>query len=203
MGTPLLPSWAPRVSKLKIHKLYQLDASGIYDDELLNDVGWAFFARCLSFIEAVDAVQGKVHCPSCGEIIFHQGQKEEILTCMCGWTLSWSNYFTTIQHKQLSGAEPVLNLFREFVAIFPKVKNNREKMITIDRLIHGFHYYYKDNTPTRPVAVNLIEGKLSEVMAFLDELSYGEMSTPGIKDVKHSWDENIKYARSWGKTKTD
>jgi len=197
--TPLLPTWAPRISKSKIFRLYHLDALGIFDDELLDEIGWGFYARCRSFIDAVNAVRGQAPCPTCGNSINHNGQKEEVLICNCGWKLSWGEYFETIQHKQLSGAEPVLNLFQEFIDRFPKAINYRGKMILIDQLIHGFHYYYKNNTPTRPVAVNLIEGKLSEVIEFLDRLSYGESSTPGIKNVKTDWDRNIQYARSWGK----
>ena len=67
----------------------------------------------------------------------------------------------------------------------------------IDRLLHSFHWYYKTNEPTRPVAVNLIEGRLRQVIGFLDNLSYGEKSTPGTKDNKASWDKNIQPARGW------
>jgi hypothetical protein len=49
-------------------------------------------------------------------------------------------------------------------------KTGRSKEnVSIDRLI-GFRYYYKDNTPTRPVA-NLGE-RLSDVIQFLEDLSY-------------------------------
>jgi hypothetical protein len=201
--TPLLPAWAPRIPKSKIFRLYQLDALGIYDDELLDEIGWRFYARCRSFIDAVNAVRGQVPCPVCGNTINHHGQKDEDLQCDCGWKLSWGEYFETIQHKQLSGAEPVLILFQEFIEHFPKATDNRDKMILIDRLIHGFHYYFKNHTPTRPVAVNLIEGKLNEVIEFLDRLSYGESSTPGVDEVKTEWDKNIQYARSWGKSKPE
>ena len=54
----LLPQWAPRVPKSKIKRLYELDAKGIYDDELLDDVGYALFARCQSFITACQATSG-------------------------------------------------------------------------------------------------------------------------------------------------
>ncbi len=32
-----LPQWAPRVEKRKIQQLYQNDARGIYDEELIID----------------------------------------------------------------------------------------------------------------------------------------------------------------------
>lgn len=57
--------------------------------------------------------------------------------------------------------------------------------------------YYKTNGPTRPVAVNLIEGRMSEVVAFLDDLSYGEKSTPGTRENLGEWNKNIEANRGW------
>jgi len=34
-------------------------------------------------------------------------------------------------------------------------------------------------------------------MAFLDELTYGNASTPGLKDNLAEWNENIQTAREW------
>ena len=66
----------------------------------------------------------------------------------------------------------------------------------IDHLIHGFHWYYKTNGPTRPVAVNLIEGTMGEVVAFLDRLT-GDKSTPGRRESFAQWDETIEVNRDW------
>jgi len=98
-------------------------------------------------------------------------------------------------------AEPYLppRLFREYVAAYPAARTAREKMLLIDRLLHGFHWYYKDNSPTRPVAVNLIEGRLGDVIAFLDSLTYGEHSTPGTKENCDVWNERVETARSWSR----
>ncbi|HUT33282.1 MAG TPA: hypothetical protein VNE39_07380, partial [Planctomycetota bacterium] len=155
---PRLPTWAPCVPQRLIRRLYETDAKGIYDDELIDEVGYALFARCESFITANRAVAGEPPCPLCGQTV----PRQEVLRCPCGWELPWPDYFKTIQHKQLSGAEPVLAQFRDFVAKFPAARTPREKLLLIDRLIHGFHYYYKTQLPTRPVAVNLIEGRLRE-----------------------------------------
>ena len=70
-------------------------------------------------------------------------------------------------------------------------------MRLIDCLIHGFHWYYKTVGPTRPVAINLIEGRLSDVVAFLDRLSYGDQSTPGMRETYAEWDKNIDANRNW------
>jgi hypothetical protein len=192
-----LPEWAPRVSQQDIRRLYEDDARGIHDDELLDEVGYGLLARCESFIAAVEAVHGRALCPRCGAIVEHGACKDELLQCSCGWELPWRDYFATIQHKQLSGAKPVLDLFRHYVRTFPSRTTARAKMLAIDALIHGFHYFYKTGGPTRPVAVNLIEGRLNEVIDFLDALTYGPQSTDGLSQKKQAWDEKIQTALSW------
>jgi hypothetical protein len=188
-----LPTWAPRVSKRDIRRLYKTDAQGIYDLDLIHEVGYGLLARCESFITANRAREGELPCPECGQSV----RREETLRCRCGWTLPWADYFKTIQHKQLSGAEPVLVQFQDFVDAFPSARTPQEKMLLIDCLIHGFHYYFKTGDPTRPVAVNLIEGRLSDVVAFLDRLTYGEKSTPGMRETYAQWDRNIDVNQGW------
>jgi hypothetical protein len=191
------PQWASRVTQQEIRHLYETDAQGIYDEALIDDVGYGLLARCESFIEAVEATQGRARCPNCRSIVIHTGDKEATLRCLCGWSLTWGAYFKTIQHKQLSGAEPVLDQFRAFVRSFPAAKTPQAKMVLIDRLIHGFHWYLKTHTPTRPVAVNLIEGRLRDVVIFLDRLTYGEDSTPSLEETYAEWNEKIEVNRDW------
>ncbi len=180
-----------------IRRLYETDAKGIYDEELINEAGYGLLARCQSFLAANEAAHGRAMCPLCAHPIPHSGDKEEVLTCPeCGWQLTWGEYFATFQHKQLSGAEPVLALFRDFVCRFPAARSARERTILIDRLLHGFHWYQKHGH-TRPVAVNLVEGKLPEVIAFLDELTYGETSTPGLAQTREEWVRNSQNVRQW------
>jgi len=192
-----LPTWARRVAKSKVRRLYETDARGIYDEELIDEVGYGLLARCESFITASRAVAGELPCPRCGARV----RREEVLRCPCGWELPWADYFRTMQHKQLSGAEPVLDQFRSFVEAFPSARTPRERMLRIDRLLHGFHWYLKANAatsaPTRPVAVNLLEGRLGDVVAFLEGLTYGRKSTPGTTENLADWNSNIEVNRSW------
>jgi hypothetical protein len=181
------------VARRKIRQLYEKDAQGIYDEDLIHEVGYGLLARCESFITANRAREGELPCPECGQSV----RREEMLRCPCGWALPWVDYFKTIQHKQLSGAEPVLKQFREYVEAFPSARTLREKMLLIDRLIHGFHWYCKTSAPTRPVAVNLIEGRMRDVVAFLDRLNYGEKSTPGTRETYAEWDVNLNVHPNW------
>jgi len=191
------PVWAPRVPQHKIRQLYLDDAQRIYDDALIANVGYGLLARCQSFLAANEAARGRAICPVCSAIVPHTGDNSEVMQCaQCGWELTWGEYFATFQHRQLSGAEPVLELFSDFVERFPKAKRPQERVFLIDRLIHGFHWYHKFGC-TRPVAVNLIEGRLSEVIAFLDNLTYGEGSTPGTREAQAEWVKNSQNARQW------
>jgi hypothetical protein len=197
MNEPELPVWAPRVPQWKIRRLYEDDAAGLHDEDLLDDVGYSLLARCESLIAACAAVNGLARCPRCGAEIGHPGDKEAALTCACGWQARWGQYFSTIQRKQLSAADPVIRQFQDYIARFPAAKTPRAKMLLIDALIHGFHWNLNTNTTTRPAAINLIEGRLTDVIAFLDELSYGGGSTPGLQETKREWDTNVQTARSW------
>jgi hypothetical protein len=194
----IIPTWAPRVTQREIRRLYETDAKGIYDEDLINEVGYGLLSRCQSFIEANEARAGNARCANCSATAVHSCDMEEILRCDCGWELSWKEYFKTIQHKQLSGAEPVLAQFRTFINKFSIARTPQQKILAIDRLIHGFHWYYKTNSPIRPVAVNLIEGSMSGVVAFLDQLTngvYGDKSTPGIRENFAEWDKKIEANR--------
>ena len=68
-------------------------------------------------------------------------------------------------------------------------------MFYIDKLLHGFHWSVRYG-PTRPVAINLIEGRLRDVIQFLDTLSYGPGNTPGIIQNQAAWLEKSQNARN-------
>lgn len=195
------PTWYPRVPKHKIRRLYQQDARGIQDEELADEVGFALLARCESFLEANKAVQGQAVCPVCGGLVYHKAQKEEWLVCgVCGWSLQWEKYFSTLQGKQLSGAAPVIRLFHDYIKKFPIAQTYQHKMLLIDQLIHGYHWHQKFGA-TRPVAVNLIDGRLADVIAFLDELHHGESSASGLKNSHDQWEEKSQSVRRWLESK--
>src|SRR5512135_1869708 len=104
----IMPQWAPRVPQHHIRRLYETDAQGIYDEDLINEVGYGLLARCQSFVDAMAATRGKAKCPCCAAVVTHTANTTGLLRCDCGWELPWADYLRTIRHKQLSGAEPVL-----------------------------------------------------------------------------------------------
>ena len=101
-------TWAPRLSRAKLHRLYTLDSLGIVDDELIAEVGHALEARCESILAVHDAQHGRVHCPRCARedrttLIPHHGHEDAPLLCpVCGWHTTWHTYRATFRHKQLN-----------------------------------------------------------------------------------------------------
>src|SRR5947209_5700042 len=96
--------WAPRVPREQIRRLYEADASGLPDEELLDDVSFSLFQRCRSILTATEAHAGRAACPRCEQIILHHHDKEEVLVCAgCGWHMTWGAYFKSYQGKQLHG----------------------------------------------------------------------------------------------------
>ena len=187
-----LPTWAPRVKPYLIRQLYENDAQSLLDRTLMDKVGWALHARCDSFLLAREASQGRVHCPACGTTIQHDLRPKRILCCpTCEWSCAWKDFAETIRNQQLHGGPEVIALFQACVDQFPKAKTPTEKMLLIDGLIHGFHHYLRSGRTRRPVGINLIDGHLEFVIDFLDRLSTGPGSTPGLQQTQAEWRERI------------
>ncbi len=188
MTSHQLPQWAPRIKQDLIRRLYESDACGMLDEDLLDEVGWALVHRCRSFIEANAAVRGKAPCPACGQAVRHHSGQDEVLACAaCGWSLPWKDYFATIRRRQLSGAEEIVAVFQNYIDTFPHVREPQEKMAKIDFVIHSFHWNALHTPGARAGAVNLIEGNLHDVVQFLNRLSVGPGSTPGVADQRTAW----------------
>lgn len=194
-------NWTPRVAKRKVRHLYETEAQGVYDDELIDEIGITLFCRCRDILTIHEARFGsQVRCQRCdrqGKETFiprTRKARDEVLTCSeCGWSITWGQFMKSIRRKQLNPGGAV-DVFRRFTDLYPRQTTPRNKLLAIDRLIHEFHYGLK-NDPGRPVAVNLLVGKIEEVVAFLDELS-GMTDTPDITRTHQEW--KAKYdSTSW------
>lgn len=187
--------WAPKLRPEKLRRLYETDARGILDEELIDEVAFTLYSRCDSILTVTEAFRGWVKCPGCGQIVLRPtdgtGPKEESLHCAgCGWQASWAEYHRSWQNRQLWGGNAV-EWFEEYVRRFPAARTPREKMLLIDRLIHAFHHDLKRNAYNRPAAANLIEGNLRQVIEFLDRLTYGPAGTPGLQQSQAEWREKL------------
>lgn len=79
--------WSPRVSKAKLRRLYESTCNGIWDEDLINDVGMTLYLRCRDILIIHQAEsEGKVTCPRCdrsgkNSLIVRQGNRWTPMTC--------------------------------------------------------------------------------------------------------------------------
>jgi hypothetical protein len=192
--------WNKKVPQALIARLYNQSVSGICDDELADEVGWALYARCDSIISATNGFEKKcLVCPKCGKDI---PLIDDVFDCVCEFRATWSEFRSSYKGKQLH-ASNALPVFIAYQRDFPKAKTYGEKLICIDVLIHSFHIksaYYK-TLPSydvedesvelnRPTGANLIEGTLTEVILFLDKLS----SIDAYSQEKARWRSIVERA---------
>ena len=190
MQETVRPYWAPRVRPQRIRRLYENDARGILDEELIDEVGYALYMRCRSILQVTTAYRGRVQCPRCeGEVERKSRDRKEPLHCAgCGWGMTWGAYLDTVKGKNLYGGGAV-DAFAEYAKKFERARGPREKLLLIDRLIHTFHWREYIKQYTRPAGVNLIEGTWEEVLEFLDRLTHGDSATPEMRENRRSWYE--------------
>jgi transcription elongation factor Elf1 len=194
--------WSPRVPKWKLRRLYERVAQGIWDDELIDDVGMTLFMRCRDILRIHRASAKKlVTCPRCDRtgtetLIHRKGNRDTPIVCpVCGWSMTWYAYHRTWKRRQLNPGGAV-DYFRAFVDSYPRAGTPRDKMLAIDLVIHSWHFSLRDepDRPTRPAGVNLVVGKLGDVVRFMDELS-GLTLPSEMQQTDRIWRE--RYASTY------
>ncbi len=195
--------WTRRVSQSKLRRLYESYAEGIVDRDLIDDVGIALYMRCRDILTVKRARQERqVRCPVCDRarrerfIERHDGLEELIQCPDCGWEIRWHDYVRAVQRKQLNPGGATV-AFESFMARYERARSPNEKMLAIDRLIHEFHYSLKElpDQPTRPAGVNLIQGRMTAVTRFLDDLTAGRLSDPEMRRTRSEWEANLQAFR--------
>ena len=58
--------WSPKLRPEKLQRLYETDARGIVDEELIDEVGYTLYSRCDSILTVTEAFAGRLKCPGCG-----------------------------------------------------------------------------------------------------------------------------------------
>ena len=193
-------NWSKKVPQELIARLYNNSVSGIEDDALADEVGCALYARCESIISATNGFENKcLICLTCGLDV---PLDNNIFKCSCGFSATWEEFKKSYKGKQLHAAN-AMPVFQAYLKDFAKAKTYAQKLICIDTLIHAFHIklsYYRELASydindesvelNRPVGANLIQGTLTQVILFLDELS----SIDGYAQGKSQWRRVIKRA---------
>lgn len=176
--------WAKRVSRKDIQRLYESDARGMLDEELLDQVFFAIHVRVCDMFEVREAQTfGRIKCRSCGATVpqpYEMGarNKNKVLKCeQCGWQVTCGEYYESYTGKSLLPGS-VTDLFETYLERFPKAKTTAEKMLLIDWLIHQFHVM--QGVARKPVGENVIQGTTEQIAQLLETLANGPASTPGL-----------------------
>ncbi|MHC4591214.1 MAG: hypothetical protein ACYS8L_00800 [Planctomycetota bacterium] len=97
----------------RIRRLYGLNRLGVFDDALLDEVGWGLHARCRDALTVWRAVtEGKVPCPECGEVVLRSGLQRSRqglpaasavpFSCThCGQALTWRECREALRNRPL------------------------------------------------------------------------------------------------------
>ncbi|MCL2361079.1 MAG: acetamidase/formamidase family protein [Defluviitaleaceae bacterium] len=176
------PKWAKKVPPHKIKRLYELDAKGIQDNELVDDVGISLYTRVDSMLQVTSSNLAKAICIECRTEIPHTYRREFTLVCSkCGWSMNYGEFNDSHKGQTLHGLGALAEL-QEFYDRYPKAKTYAEKMIIIDWLIHTFHGNLAER-PSRPVASNVIDGSNAAVAKLIYDLAYDEGSTVAREEL--------------------
>lgn len=190
--------WSPKEQPGRIRQLYERDALGVVDDELIDAVGLALHARCQSIVLVNN---GLVRCPRCATVFkvhrtYRERAKDEppddparIVVCPqpdCGWETTVGAWGQSWRHRELHAGWGLPPL-REFAQRYPLATTPRQRLLLIDQLLHAFHHDLRNAGPHRSVAHNLIEGNHQQALALLDDLAYSHRSTPSLRETHASW----------------
>ena len=177
--------WAPPLPSGKLVRLYESNAIGLIDDEVLDDVGWRLWER-LSDVGRV--VRGEVRCPGCGVIfqVRSAGRDvDDVVSCPSGdWSVTPRDWHRSWENRDLNGHCPE---FQHFVNLWPTASSPRDRMVLVDAIVHALHVSARHDLPGNFAARNFIEGSRPKVVALLDELAKGPGSQVA-EGVRARWE---------------
>src|SRR5690349_1501429 len=124
--------WNPKVSQAKIRRLYEHDARGLVDEDLIDEVGFILYGRCQSILIVQDH---GVQCPRCGHVFpsgwqWHKRYDAMEIRCPAceKWETTGRQYRESLQRDNV-GAGNALAAFQEFVERYPRTTAPRERMV--------------------------------------------------------------------------
>lgn len=160
--------WPEKLDLTKLRKLYLLDAKGICNEELADDIGLTLFIRCQYGRSDNDLMKrNAIRCHHCGKIVYGTTDFRE---CSCGYQYSYREYRRSYCRNHMP-AGAAAKIFYQYEIDWPKAKSYKSKMMLIDGLLHEFHLSLISGTVNRPVAMNFIDGSRQMIQRIITELS--------------------------------
>lgn len=160
--------WPDKLNIQKLKQLYMLDARGIQDTVLVDEIGLTLYFRCKYGKEDMERMEnGIIRCHNCGNEIAGDGDFRQ---CNCGYQYSYREYRRSYRRNNMPTGSAA-KIFTKFIADWERAKNYQEKMILIDMLLHEFHLSVISGTKGRTVAMNFIDGTHQKVEGIIKELA--------------------------------
>lgn len=185
--------WPSKLNPGKLRRLYQLDAAGIKDDSLVDEVGLTLYLRCKlgkedqermdKFIirchhcgaDLVPEMGTNIDSDNSGGIQIDHGQSDsshvfDFRQCVCGYQYSFREYRRSYRKNNMpTGA--AAEIFKRFIVEWERADCYESKIVLIDTLLHEFHRSLVSGATHRPVAMNFMDGTRKNVEALIQELS--------------------------------
>jgi hypothetical protein len=191
--------WAGKVSRRDIQRLYESDARGLLDEDLLNQVLVTIYVSVNDMFEVHQAQkQGRVKCRSCKAYLpqpYVMGgpNKNNPLECaQCGWGTTCGEFYASYTGKDMLPGSRT-ELFQEFLERFPAAQSPQKKMLLLDWLIHAFHM--QSGVSSRLVAMNVIQGPRDQLIELLTQLAADEKGVASKKAWLAEHDNPIRRFR--------
>ena len=177
--------WSKKVFRSDLYKLYQGEAKGMIDEELLDDIGLTFYLRCKQAKEVRECMdKGQIICLHCGTVLMggrvspsgsvlvKNADNYTPINCGCGYSYTYREYRRNCNSVNMPGGRAT-PIFANFMQKWPVYKDARDKMLLIDWLVHECHVTLMSGAKGRSVCVNLIEGSLKQISDLINKLAYG------------------------------
>lgn len=160
--------WPSKLDIKKLRRLYRLDAAGIQDSILVDEVGMTLYLRCKLGKEDMERMgQSVIRCHNCGADI---AAETDFRQCACGFQYSFREYRRSYRRNNMpTGC--AAKIFETFISEWERAKSYSDKIVLIDTLLHEFHRSLISGTVNRPVAMNFMDGTRKEVEKIIDELA--------------------------------
>jgi hypothetical protein len=177
--------WSPKVSRQALARLYEANARQMPDDTLLDDIGYALYARCVQGRDTWEFINsGRLQCHNCGAILPYQAS---LMQCECGQQYLFRDYMRSFRANNMPSGS-ARDIFDRFITQWPQANTGEAKMELIDWLIHEFHANLLTGVKGRFVGINLIEGSKDQIQKLILELAYGATDAA----AKEAFQRNLK-----------
>lgn len=175
--------WLPKVTRRDLIRLYEADAKGLTDEELVDEIGFTLYTRCVQGRDTWSDIEaGKLKCHHCENTLNYENG---LMQCACGFQYLFRDYMRSFRKENMpSGA--ATHIFNAFIVDWEKAHSYYQKMQLIDGLIHEFHINLTSGVKGRFVGINLIEGTKKQVGELILTLAYGENRDEKLKRFKEN-----------------